>query len=72
MINFCQDPPANIPDDIVQFCARVLGSDGLGNGFGTNNRGWEIFVCIIIGLAGGIMIGEATEYSTSYAYAPTT
>ena len=32
---------------------------------------WKYFVCIVIGLIAGIFIGEATEYSTSYAYRPT-
>jgi K(+)-stimulated pyrophosphate-energized sodium pump len=32
---------------------------------------WEIFGCTIVGLVGGILIGEATEYCTSYAFAPT-
>jgi H(+)-translocating pyrophosphatase len=35
-----------------------------------NELGWKYFGCIIIGLVAGILIGEATEYSTSYAYAP--
>merc|ERR1711968_419666 len=33
--------------------------------------GWKLFGCIIIGLVSGILIGEATEYCTSYAYQPT-
>eukprot|EP00232_Nephroselmis_pyriformis_P002638 CAMPEP_0182913282 /NCGR_PEP_ID=MMETSP0034_2-20130328/37955_1 /TAXON_ID=156128 /ORGANISM="Nephroselmis pyriformis, Strain CCMP717" /LENGTH=804 /DNA_ID=CAMNT_0025049997 /DNA_START=28 /DNA_END=2442 /DNA_ORIENTATION=+ len=37
----------------------------------TDNLGWEYFGCIIIGLVAGILIGEATEYFTSYAYRPT-
>lgn len=32
--------------------------------------GWRIFGCIIIGLACGILIGELTEYFTSYSYKP--
>ena len=32
--------------------------------------GYRYFGCIIIGLVAGILIGEATEYCTSYAYAP--
>jgi len=32
--------------------------------------GWAIFGCIIIGLFAGVLIGQATEYCTSYAYAP--
>jgi H(+)-translocating pyrophosphatase len=34
------------------------------------DRGWDIFGCIIIGLFAGVLIGQATEYCTSYAYAP--
>merc|ERR1719399_2725776 len=36
------------------------------------NQAWKYYGCIIIGLASGIGIGEATEYFTSYAYSPTT
>eukprot|EP00958_Prasinococcus_capsulatus_P007478 scaffold699_cov385-Prasinococcus_capsulatus_cf.AAC.23 len=36
------------------------------------NWGWRYFACIIIGLVAGVLIGEATEYFTSYAYTPTT
>jgi len=31
-------------------------------------EGWELFGCILIGLAAGVMIGQATEYFTSYEY----
>jgi len=44
------------------------------NSDGTPNReeeGWEIYACILIGLFSGILIGEFTEYFTSYAYKPT-
>ena len=37
----------------------------------TENKAWKYFGCIIIGLAAGILIGEATEFFTSYAYSPT-
>jgi H(+)-translocating pyrophosphatase len=33
-------------------------------------EGWEIFGCIVIGLFAGVLIGQATEYCTSYAFAP--
>jgi K(+)-stimulated pyrophosphate-energized sodium pump len=33
--------------------------------------GWRVFSCICIGLAAGIMIGQATEFFTSYAFWPT-
>jgi len=32
---------------------------------------WELFACMCIGLVAGELIGSATEYCTSYAYAPT-
>lgn len=35
-----------------------------------NVHRWEIFACIIIGLAAGVMIGQVTEYFTSYSYYP--
>lgn len=35
------------------------------------SEGWEIFGCICIGLVAGVMIGQVTEYFTSYAYWPT-
>jgi len=31
-------------------------------------QGWELFGCIVIGLASGVLIGQATEYFTSYEY----
>ena len=30
--------------------------------------GWKLFACIAIGLVAGILIGQATEYYTSYRY----
>jgi K(+)-stimulated pyrophosphate-energized sodium pump len=33
--------------------------------------GWRVFSCICIGLAAGIMIGQVTEFFTSYAFWPT-
>ena len=69
VIHFCTAGEFNGDMEIEKFCNRLLAEDG---SFDTDNRAWEIFACIIIGLAAGIMIGEATEYSTSYAYTPTT
>jgi K(+)-stimulated pyrophosphate-energized sodium pump len=34
-------------------------------------EGWKIYGCICIGLAAGVMIGQVTEYFTSYSYWPT-
>jgi H(+)-translocating pyrophosphatase len=36
-----------------------------------NATGWRYFGCMVVGLLSGVMIGEATEYFTSYAYTPT-
>jgi len=33
-------------------------------------EGWKHFACIVIGLVAGILIGQVTEYFTSYAYTP--
>ena len=33
--------------------------------------GWKIYFCILIGLIAGILIGQCTEYFTSYSYWPT-
>merc|ERR1711970_340983 len=47
------------------------------SGIGYNTEGfdsvdvWKDFGCLVIGLLTGILIGEATEYFTSYAHAPT-
>jgi K(+)-stimulated pyrophosphate-energized sodium pump len=38
---------------------------------GRSTQGWEIFGCICIGLMAGVLIGQVTEYFTSYAYWPT-
>jgi len=32
--------------------------------------GWKCFGCILVGLASGVIIGEMTEYFTSYEYQP--
>lgn len=42
-----------------------------GNEVTSYTLAWKHYCCIIIGLASGILIGEATEYFTAYAYAPT-
>jgi len=39
--------------------------------FGGDAKTWKYFGCIAVGLVSGICIGEATEYATSYEYAPT-
>lgn len=36
--------------------------------FNGETEGWEVFGCIVIGLASGVLIGQATEYFTSYEY----
>lgn len=36
-----------------------------------SKEGWKIFACIAIGLIAGILIGQATEYYTSYSFWPT-
>jgi len=38
---------------------------------GRESDGWSIFGCIIIGLCAGVLIGQITEYFTSYSYWPT-
>mmetsp|Transcript_8271 Transcript_8271/g.32958 ORF Transcript_8271/g.32958 Transcript_8271/m.32958 type:complete len:776 (-) Transcript_8271:1606-3933(-) len=39
--------------------------------FDGSKQGYRYFGCIILGLVAGILIGEATEFCTSYAYGPT-
>merc|ERR1740127_224287 len=34
-------------------------------------QGWKIFMCILIGLVVGNVIGQFTEYCTSYTFMPT-
>jgi len=38
---------------------------------GREKDGWEIFGCVCIGLVAGVLIGQVTEYFTSYHYWPT-
>jgi inorganic pyrophosphatase len=38
---------------------------------GRKSEGWSIFGCIVIGLFAGALIGQITEYFTSYSYWPT-
>lgn len=33
-------------------------------------EGWYVFGCIVIGLFAGVVVGELTEYCTSYSYFP--
>lgn len=54
----------------------TAGQDPSGNfppfgGMLEDNFGWRYFVCIFIGLICGVLIGEATEFFTSYAFRPT-
>jgi inorganic pyrophosphatase len=37
---------------------------------GRTEHGWRYFGCILIGLFTGVVIGEMTEYCTSYSYFP--
>ena len=39
--------------------------------FDGSKQGYRYFGCVILGLVAGILIGEATEFCTSYAYGPT-
>ncbi|CAJ1930931.1 unnamed protein product [Cylindrotheca closterium] len=34
-------------------------------------NGWKIFGCVVIGLVAGVLIGQVTEYFTSYSFWPT-
>ncbi|CAB9508089.1 energized vacuolar membrane proton pump [Seminavis robusta] len=36
-----------------------------------SEAGWRIYACIVIGLVAGVLIGQVTEYFTSYSYWPT-
>jgi inorganic pyrophosphatase len=38
---------------------------------GRSEEGWRIFGCVVIGLVAGIIIGQVTEYFTSYEFWPT-
>merc|ERR1740127_409471 len=38
--------------------------------FNGSKLGYKFFACVLIGLIAGILVGEATEYCTSYAYTP--
>jgi len=52
----------------------VLGGSAgvIGGLFGQegDSYGWYVFACIVIGLICGILIGEATEFFTSYSFTP--
>jgi K(+)-stimulated pyrophosphate-energized sodium pump len=37
---------------------------------GREEEGWRIFGCIVLGLVAGVMIGQVTEYFTSYSFYP--
>lgn len=38
---------------------------------GRSSEGWKTFGCIVIGLVAGVLIGQVTEYFTSYSFWPT-
>jgi inorganic pyrophosphatase len=38
---------------------------------GRSSEGWRLFGCIVIGLVAGIIIGQVTEFFTSYEFWPT-
>jgi inorganic pyrophosphatase len=38
---------------------------------GRSKEGWYLFACIAIGLIAGVLIGQITEFFTSYHYWPT-
>lgn len=53
--------------------AFVVGFSALICGFIFQDRsdyGWKVFACICIGLAAGVLIGQVTEFFTSYAFWP--
>lgn len=52
---------------VIGFCALIIAFLFEGR----EEYGWKIFACIIIGLVAGVLIGQATEYFTSYEYYPT-
>merc|ERR1719237_641579 len=40
--------------------------------FGPDSEsGWKMYVCVIVGLVTGMIIGKGTEYFTSFDYGPT-
>ena len=51
---------------VVAFSAAICGTFFEGR----EDRGWKIFGCIIIGLTAGVLIGQVTEYFTSYSHWP--
>ena len=63
----------NVRDWDAQAAAFAAGLDSSDPSISCNSpkKAWKYFGCIIIGLVSGILIGEATEFFTSYAYSPT-
>jgi K(+)-stimulated pyrophosphate-energized sodium pump len=52
---------------VIAFSAAICGTIFEGR----EEEGWKIFGCIVIGLVAGVLIGQVTEYFTSYSYWPT-
>mmetsp|Transcript_25054 Transcript_25054/g.32712 ORF Transcript_25054/g.32712 Transcript_25054/m.32712 type:complete len:769 (-) Transcript_25054:154-2460(-) len=52
---------------VIGFCALIISQLFEGR----EEYGWKVFACIVIGLVAGVLIGQATEYFTSYEYYPT-
>lgn len=51
---------------VIASCAALCGTL-----FEDEEEGWKVFGCIVIGLFAGVMIGQVTEYFTSYSFWPT-
>lgn len=71
-------------DDVSFFCWLVVasllvvaGAAALVGGLWNSNdnlsgsQGWRMFGCIVVGLVAGMLIGQITEFCTSYSYHPT-
>merc|ERR1719203_1341831 len=38
--------------------------------FGSDSEGWMLWICVVIGLSAGALIGKVTEYFTSFDFGP--
>jgi len=54
---------------VLGFCA-ALTYILFGMDIDRSKQGWEIYGCIVIGLIAGVLIGQVTEYFTSYSFWP--
>ncbi|GAB0489994.1 hypothetical protein MMPV_001221 [Pyropia vietnamensis] len=66
-------PGGDLPDQLrLESAARYEPFDSLGFQYASPSQvPWRLFICILLGLVAGLLIGGLTEFFTAGSYAPT-